>query len=199
MEMAWLREQLELRDVTQREAAAAAGMTEQMLSNALNGRRGLKAQELDAIRRKLGYTLPEDQPSTVAIAGRVAAGDHLDLVDDFEKGDGLYHIVRPTWLPPHGVVGAEISGSSAEPWALEGDVIFWSRQAMGVLPDDLGRPVVAKLEDDRVVLKRLFHGTRPGRWTLMSLNPAHPNLVDVEVEWASRVLPPLPRDQVQKA
>lgn len=198
MEMAWLREQLELRELTQREVAAAAGMTEQMLSNALNGRRGLRAQELDAIRRKLGFTLPEDQPSTVAIAGRVAAGDHLDLVDDFEKGDGLYHILRPGWLASHGVVGAEISGSSAEPWALEGDLIFWRRHAMGVLSEDVGRPVVAQLASGRIVLKRLLHGSRPGLWTLMSLNPAHPNLVDVEVEWASRVLPPLPRDQVRK-
>jgi transcriptional regulator with XRE-family HTH domain len=199
MEMGWLREQLELHGMTQKELATTAGMTETMFSNVLAGRRLFKASEVDAIRRAFGFSLPEDQPATVAVAGRVAAGDHLDLVDDFEKGDGLYHIARPSWLPPHGVVAAEISGSSAEPWALEGDVIFWARHAMGVLEEDVGRPVVAKLGDDRIVLKRLVRSAAPDRWTLLSLNPVHPNLVDVEVEWAARVLPPLPRDEVRRA
>lgn len=185
--------------MTQRDLAHRVGMTEQMFSNVLAGRRSFKAREVDAIRRAFGFSLPEDRPTTVAVAGRVGAGDHIMLVNDFERGDGLYHVARPAWLPAHEVVAAEISGSSAEPWALDGDLIFWRREVMGVMAEDVGRPVVAKIDDGRIVLKRLLYGSGPDLWTLTSLNPLHPNIVDVRLEWAARVLPPLPRDQVRRA
>jgi transcriptional regulator with XRE-family HTH domain len=196
MMMAWLKQQMEARGVSQRELAGVVGMTEQMFSNVMNGRRSFKALEVDAIRRFFGFQLPEDAQVPIAVVGRVAAGDHIDLVDDHAKGAGLYSIVRPAWVPVSGYVAAEISGSSAEPWALDGDVIFWSRRALAVLDSDLGRPVVAETEDGRVMLKRLGSGTKPGTWSLLSLNPTHPSLMDVRLSWAARVLPPLRREDV---
>ena len=194
--MAWLRQQMDAHGVTQRELAGVVGMTEQMFSNVMNGRRSFKAPEVDAIRRYFGYQLPEDMQVPIAVVGKVAAGDHIDLVDNYAKGAGLYSIVRPQWVPVTGYVAAEISGSSAEPWALEGDVIFWSRQALTVLDQDLGRPVVAETDDGKVVLKRLASASKPGTWSLLSLNPLHPNLIDVRIKWAARVLTPLRREDV---
>lgn len=195
--MIWLSNQLKVRGMTQRELAHTIGMTETMFSNVIAGRRTFKAREVDAIRRAFGFVLPEDQPQTITVAGRVGAGDAITLIDDHAKGDGLFHIARPNWLPSSGVVAAQIDGSSAEPWALSGDIIFWRRDAMAVLGEDLGRPVVAELEDGRVMLKRLASGSEPGTWSLLSINPAHPNVMNVRLKWAARVFPPLPKDEVR--
>lgn len=196
VDIKWLKRTLAARGITQDQAARGSGMTQNMLTKVLNGHRGMSAHEADSMRQFLGYELPENRPP-IAVVGRIAAGDHLDLVDGFPKGDGLYKIKRPAWVPASGYVAAEISGSSAEPWALEGDVIFWSRKAIAVMPEDLGRPVVAETVDGRVMLKRLASGYRPGTWTLLSINPTYPTHADLELQWAARVLPPLPKDQIE--
>lgn len=195
--MDWIRQQLAIAGKTQSDLGAAIGLTGVQVNKVLQGTRGLKVQEADAIRRFFGYELPEERPATVAVTGRVGAGDQVLLADDYAKGAGLFHIQRPSWIPSSGVVSAQIEGSSAEPWALSGDIIFWRRNAMAVLTEDLGRPVVAELEDGRVMLKRLASGTEPGAWSLLSISPTHPNLMNVRLKWAARVFPPLPKDEVR--
>ncbi len=195
--MDWVKQQIEMKGLTQRALADALGITEQKMSHIFTGRRRVQADEADKIRRFLGYSLPEDRPPTIAVSGRVAAGDHIELVDDYAKGAGMFHIARPEWIPASGVAAAQIDGTSAEPWALSGDIIFWTRHAMAVNDSDLGRPVIAELEDGRVMLKRLASSSKPGLWSLLSINPTHANVMDVKLKWASRVLPPLPFDDVQ--
>lgn len=193
----WIRQQLAIAGKTQGDLGDAIGLTSVQINKVLQGTRQLKADEADRIRRFFGYSLPEERPSTICVAGRVGAGDHVHLTDGYAKGSGLYHIARPLWVPATGVVAAEIDGSSAEPWALNGDIIFWRRDAMAVFTEDLGRPVVAELEDGRILLKRLANSHFPGKWSLLSLNLSHPNLMDVSIKWAARVLPVLPRDDAQ--
>jgi transcriptional regulator with XRE-family HTH domain len=197
MDVNWIREQLAIAGKTQADLGDAIGLTSVQVNKILQGNRSLKSFEADKIRRFFGFSLPEERPSTLAVAGRVAAGDHLELVDDYARGEGMYHIVRPDWAPASGIVAAEVDGSSAEPWALPGDIIFWSRKALAVHQEDLGRPVVAETEDGRIMLKRLATGSRLGLWSLLSINPTHPNVMDVKLKWASRVLAPLPRDEVR--
>lgn len=194
--MDWLRYQMASRNMTQRDVAAIAGMTEQMFTNVVKGRRQFSLVEADSIRRAFGYQLPEDAPISIAVAGRVGAGDHIQLVDGFAKGAGLFQIARPAWLPPKGVVAAVVDGSSAEPFACNGDIIFWRREGLAVHLEDLGRPVVAETEDGRVLLKRLGTSTVRGKWSLLSINPSHPNVMDVSLVWAARVLAPLPSDEI---
>ena len=194
--MNWIKEQMAISDTTQRDVALAIGLNDSKMSSVMSGRRQLKSFEADKIRRFFGFKLPEDMPSTITVVGKVGAGDHIELSDDYGKGAGLYHIARPQWLPTNNIAAAEIEGSSAEPWALSGDVIFWRREAVTVLQEDLGRAVVAELADGTVVLKRLASGSKAGTWSLISINPSHPNLIDVAVKWASRVLPPLSREDV---
>jgi phage repressor protein C with HTH and peptisase S24 domain len=168
------------------------------MSKLLRGDRGISAAEADRIRRFFGFIPPEEIDPSIAVIGRVGAGDHVQLFDDFEKGNGIMHIQRPTWIPSSEIAAAEISGSSAEPWALDGDIIFWRRHTLGVLTEDLGRPVIAETEDGMVMLKRLGMGSEKGLWNLLSINPSHPNLFDIRLKWASRVLPPLPREDVRE-
>lgn len=197
MDVEWIREQLDIRSLTQAELAHGIGLTAVQVNKILSGYRQLKAGEADRIRRFFGFILPEDRKSTIAVSGKVGAGDQVELVDDYEKGAGLFHIVRPDWIPGRNVAAAQIDGSSAEPWALNGDIVFWSRTAIAVFEEDLGRPVVAELADGRVMLKRLANGSKPGLWSLLSLNPTHPNIIDTRLVWASRVMAPMPIDQAQ--
>lgn len=194
--MDWLRNQMDARGMTQRELASVAGMTEQMFTNVVAGRRKFSAREVDAIRRAFGYTLPEDRPTGIEVVGRVGAGNEVYLVDENEGNGGIYRIARPEWLPAQGIAAAEIQGGSAEPWALPGDIIFWKRNAMAVFQEDIGRPVVAATEDGRVMLKRLASGSERGLWNLASINQSYPTEYDVRLLWAARVLPPLAKDQV---
>ena len=76
--------------------------------------------------------------------------------------------------------------------------LAWSRAAETVLSEDLGRPVVAELEDGRVMLKRLASGSRHGVWSLLSVNPTHQSLIDVPLKWAARAFSPLPRDKIRR-
>lgn len=193
----WIRQQLAIAGKTQADLGNAIGLTSVQVNKILTGNRLLKSHEADRIRRFFGYELPEERPASIAVVGHVGAGDSVQLIDAYEKGAGLYHIQRPSWVPSCGIAAAEIVGSSAEPWALPGDIVFWRRDHMAVLVEDLGRPVVAQIADGRVVLKRLASGTRPGLWSLLSINPTHPNIMDVEVTWAARVLSPLAADQVK--
>lgn len=195
--MEWVRQQLEIKGLTQRALADALGITEQKLSHVFHGRRNIKAQEADCIRRFFGYVLPEDRPATIAVSGRVDANDRLVLVDSEAQEAGVFQIARPDWLPTEGVYAAQIDGSSAEPWALAGDIVFWQKNEGDVFIEDLGRPVIAETSDGQTVLKRLASGSSAGLWSLLSLNPTHPNLIDVELKWASRVMPPLPFDNVK--
>lgn len=194
MNIQWLRKTLQERGITQEEAALGAGMTQNMLTKVLNGHRKLTADEADGIRRFLGFEFPEDR-RPISVVGMIGAGDGVELVDAYEHGAGMFHIARPDWIPAHGVVAAQIKGSSAEPWALDGDIVFWRRSDLSVQQADLGRPVIAELEDGRVMLKRLASSSVPGCWSLLSINPSHPNVMDVRLVWASRAMAPLAYDE----
>lgn len=194
--MEWIRQQLDTKGLSQADLGAAIGLTSVQINKVLTGYRSLKASEADGIRRFFGYELPEDLPTSIAVVGKVGAGDHVQLADDYEKGAGLYTIERPMWIPNHNMAAAEVDGGSAEPWALDGDVIFWRREARGVFEQDLGRVVIAEMDTGEVVLKRLASSPEPNKWSLLSINPTHPNIMDSGVKWASRVVAALPRDQV---
>lgn len=66
MDLNWLRSELATKGISQRELAQRVGLTESQVSKVMSGDRTLKADEADAIRRALGYTLPEDlKPGSV--------------------------------------------------------------------------------------------------------------------------------------
>lgn len=62
--MDWVRQQLEIKGLTQRALADALGLSEQKMSHVFTGRRRIQAGEADKIRRFFGFELPEDRPAT---------------------------------------------------------------------------------------------------------------------------------------
>lgn len=67
MNMEWLKSEMDRRGLTQREVGEAIGMSDAQMSKVMSGFRQLKSHEADAIRRFLGYTLPDDEASELEI------------------------------------------------------------------------------------------------------------------------------------
>ncbi len=84
------------------------------------------------------------------------------MVDDHAKGDGLFHVECPSQLSPHGIVAVEVEGNSMEPAYAEGDLLFYSRDAMGVPTEAIGRMCIAADEAGRVWVKQVKVGTEAG-------------------------------------
>lgn len=79
MDVNWLKQALETKGISQRELAERVGLTESQISKVMSGDRALKADEADAIRRALGYMLPEDlKPGSVE-------RQIIDLVADLDE------------------------------------------------------------------------------------------------------------------
>lgn len=138
-------------------------------------------------------------PERIAVPGHAGAGEEIFLTDDHPKGDGLYHVACPSLLPPRGVVAVEVRGDSMEPLYSEGDLLFYSRAtADGVPTEAIGKKVIAETEDGRVWVKQLKIGSEPGRFHLLSLNPAGRNMLDQQVKWAAPVRLHLPQEFVRR-
>jgi len=141
--------------------------------------------------------LDNTRPS-IAVPGRAGAGAEVQLVDDHAKGDGLFHVECPSQLSPHGIVAVEVEGNSMEPAYAEGDLLFYSRDAMGVPTEAIGRMCIAADEAGRVWVKQVKVGTEAGLFSLLSINPTGANMHDVRLKWAAPVKLHLPREFVKK-
>lgn len=139
-------------------------------------------------------------PSSVpiAIAGRVGAGAIVVLVDDYAKGDGLYRIACPPQVSPSGVVGVEVTGDSMAPIYQPGDVLLYSREAMGVPSEAINRICVCEDEEGRAWVKQVRTGTQPGQFHLISANPAGENHLNIKLKWAAPVRLHLPAEFVKR-
>lgn len=136
----------------------------------------------------------------VAVAGRVGAGARVPLVDAYEAGDGLFHVVRPPILPASGVVAVQVDGDSMAPMYQPGHVLFFTRNTHeGILDEDIGKPCVVEDENGMAWVKLVKRGSAPGLWNLISLNPSADSAWDVKIKWAARVLLALPAELVEMA
>jgi repressor LexA len=85
-----------------------------------------------------------------------------------------------------------VEGSSMLPKYSDGDIIYVQRNHWeGVLESDIGDDCAVRLKTGETYVKQLVRGSEPGRFTLRSLNA--PDIENVEVEWATRVLFIMPR------
>lgn len=136
---------------------------------------------------------------SIAVAGRVGAGVRVPLVDEFEKGDGIYHVVCPPQLRSHGIVAVEVEGDSMSPMYQPGDVLFFSRATHeGVPEEDIGRPCVVEDQAGNAWVKMVKRGSAPGLWNLISLNPSAESAWDQSIKWAARVRLALPSELVER-
>jgi repressor LexA len=115
----------------------------------------------------------------VPLRGRVGAGGSIV----YEENDG------GTVPRPPGMGGSlealEVQGDSMLPRYSSGDIVYIHRDHDGVQPDNVGEYCAVRLVSGETYVKQLARGSRPGFFTLRSLNA---DIEDVELEWATPIL-----------
>lgn len=195
-----------------REKRKAAGLTQEYMAEMLDistglyngletGKRRMNETYLDGIAKILGVgvtdLIVEDRPA-IAVAGKVGAGAKVDLVDAYSKGDGLFHVGCPPQMNPHGIVEVEVEGDSMSPAYPPGTILFYSRDAIGVPTEAIGRVCVCEDVSGRAWVKQVKIGAEEGTFSLISLNPEAENMHVVRLVWAAPVRLALPPEFVQK-
>ena len=138
-----------------------------------------------------------DRPA-VSVAGHVGAGAIVELADAHAKGDGLYHIACPPQVSPHGIVGVEVRGDSMAPIYQPGDVLLYTRDALGVPSEAIGKICICEDEDGRAWVKVVRTGSQEGTFSLISVNPESAHMHGIRLKWAAPVRLHLPAEFVDR-
>jgi phage repressor protein C with HTH and peptisase S24 domain len=147
--------------------------------------------------RKLATALEVDLGDLLAlprvpIVGKIGAGGSVAFLairdEDFLEADES--VPRPPAVSGK-LVALIVEGSSMLPKYSDGDIIYIQRTHQGILEGDIGDDCAVRLTTGETYVKQLVRGSKPERFTLRSLNA--PDMENVEVEWATRVLFIMPR------
>ena len=135
-----------------------------------------KALDIDLLWLEKGIHA-EGKTRLVQLVGYVGAGQHIEAIDT-----GFEEIEAPAGVHPK-TVAAIVSGNSMLPVFQEGWVIYWSR----ILPPSemLNQICVVQLAVGKIMIKTIRNGSRPGLFTLTSLNDS--DIVDVLLDWAAPI------------
>ena len=117
---------------------------------------------------------------TVKLKGRVGAGAEIYAIDSGEWED----VEAPSDYTDS-TVAVEVSGDSMYPAYEDGTLLYYSK----LLPpeDMINKRCVVQLASEKIFVKILRKGSADGLWTLQSLNPLYPDMVDEVVEWAAHI------------
>lgn len=189
----------------------AAGMSETGVKDLIRYGSSPKVANAYALARQLGRTVdeiieigmsgdlsPPTARASVAVAGRVGAGAHVDLFDAYEKGDGHYRVACPPQLSPRGLVAVEVAGDSMAPIFSPGTILFYSRETLGVPVEAVGHICVCEDEGGKAWVKVIKTGSQEGTFSLISVNPEAENMHGIRLKWAARVRFSLPPDLVDR-
>lgn len=185
--------------------AVAAGLDNSTIRKMFeNPQRSTRISTATRIAQVLGMTIDDlvslgagiSRP-TVSIAGKVGAGARVPLFDAYEKGDGP-QVECPAGLSPHGIVAVEIEGDSMEPAFSAGDLLFYSRNVIGIPDEAIGARCVCEDTEGNAWVKQVRRGSTPGLFNLISLNPSADNQHDVRLKWAAKVRLHWPADLARK-
>jgi transcriptional regulator with XRE-family HTH domain len=196
----WFEEQLRKKGFTsQKEFAAAIGLDGPKLTNLLTGKRRPQLQDLLAMSSVLDTAMTnlvrcfgarhiKATPTGILIQAAVFDDDSLEF-HDLLDGNSADQIVDSP-CPDYRGTGIQIRTSALSPRYFEGEVLL-----ARIRPDQdraevehlLGREAFVALAESGIFLKLVQPGSRPGLYTLASLNVRTAPLVDVEVEWAEPI------------
>lgn len=200
-----LAEALYVTGISLKKLSESAGVSYEQMKKVRQGKSGsTNVDDAAKIAAALNMTLDaflngdHVSRSTIPVPGHVGAGDQVDMVNPYAEGDGMYHVTCPPQLSPHDVVALEVRGQSMEPTYLDGGLIFYSRGALAVPTEALGRICVAEDEKENIWLKQVKPGSTPGLFHLISINPTSLNLHDIRLTWASPIRFYLPPDMVER-
>ncbi len=183
----WFQKAIDATGLPQREVAARLGLNRQpAISEILNGKRQLKANEMIILSRLSGLPMP-DRKSIIPVLGYVGAGAEVYPIDD---GDPLYEVTVNGALP-EGTVGAIIRGDSMYPIFEDGDLVAYSGKELPA-EDAIGKTCMVQLDDERMLIKTVRRGSSPGFYTLTSTNA--PDIEDVVIIWARKLVMRISRE-----
>lgn len=140
-----------------------------------------RGDKRDAIAELYEQLLGRD-PSAgqVPLKGYIGAGGEVFA----EEFGGDETVEAPAEAAPE-TVAARVRGTSMYPTFQDGWLIYWSKQ---LAPDALMNTiVVAQLEDNRIMVKTIMPGSKPGLWNLVSVNPNTPPMIDQVVRWVAPI------------
>ena len=80
----------------------------------------------------------------------------------------------------------------------DGDVLFYSRDTVGVPTEAVGAICVCEDANGDGWVKHVKPGTEPGKFHLISLNPLVDNMFDAALKWAAPVRLAWPRALVER-
>lgn len=131
----------------------------------------------------------------VPVVGKIGAGGEVlfSLDPDAELNDDAPQMVARPPLVSGRLMALEVVGSSMLPKYEDGDIIYVRSPMNGGHIEDgaIGSYCAIRTADGGTYLKVLTRGSQDERFTLRSLNA--PDMENVEVVWASRVLFVTPR------
>jgi phage repressor protein C with HTH and peptisase S24 domain len=170
------------KDIKRKPLAKKSGLGDTSIRDLLdNPERDIKLGTLHKVAGGLEVSIEELVNSgALRVVGSIGAG-----------GSIIYEEAIGATVPrPPGVAGPveplEVRGDSMLPRYSSGDVIYISKEHDGVEEADIGAYCVVRLSSGETYVKILARGSKPGLFTLRSLNAA--DIEDVELDWATPVL-----------
>ncbi|GLQ20364.1 hypothetical protein ACFFUB_02535 [Algimonas porphyrae] len=131
----------------------------------------------------LAESAPAKKP--IPIVGYIGAGDEVQFVDSYAKGDGMDEVTVEGYYSPS-AVGAVIRGHSMRDRNLfDEDLLIWDDTRPDIEAFVGKRACVVKLADERIMVKQVVHGAEPGLYTLLSSN--YPPIEDVALLWCAKI------------
>ncbi|MBV7408183.1 XRE family transcriptional regulator [Maritimibacter sp. DP1N21-5] len=173
--------------MTQTRLAEAVGVSRGHMSLIISGQ---KAPSLSLLERaadalEVDISALYETSRTVPVAGRVGAGSRVELVDAFPQGEGLFRVACPEDLPSREVVAVEVEGDSMSPIIMPGDILFFTRNFVGIDENAVNRVSICETEDGRALVKLLRFGRDEGAFDLFSANNLQPPEYGVKLQWAA--------------
>jgi DNA-binding XRE family transcriptional regulator len=180
-------------------AARAFGWTPSAYTHHENGTRGvspdLAREYAKAFRKPVEWLLygtapkkaaNDDKPRTVELVGYVGAGAETHFFSDQGKIDDV--------PAPEGAsdetVAVEIRGESLGP-LFDRWLVFYDDVRRPITQDLIGKLCVVGLSDGRILIKQIKKARGGKHYHLLS--NTEPPILDVEIEWAAKVINMVPR------
>lgn len=178
-----IRELREAKGLSQTDLADVLGLHVTNMNKLENGKSAItskRRKQLTDFFEIDEHDLFATNPVIVPVKGYIGAGAMVEAVD---AGD-IDEIEAPADSHPN-TVAAIVRGDSMLPAFEDGTVLYWSQ----LRPPDVlvNRRCVVQLANGRIYVKILRRGSRPGVYTLQSLNLSSSDIVDQVVEWVATI------------
>lgn len=118
--------------------------------------------------------------NTTPVMGYVGAGHEIYSIGENE--------IERVETPPHSsksLIAVIVRGDSARPIYDPGTVLYYSE--MNPPMEMINHQAICRINDGRVMLKIVKHGSEKGLFNLQSINLSYPDITDVELDWAAPI------------